>query len=278
MPRREDVNRPHVASLTYKLESADPLLDFTATSFPSDVELGSFSGRVDDEKLTVTPREHFASPDDAMAALEPELRAWESYAEIVTGVRFTLGFTGARIIDLDAPEDARDESGYGTVRSELRIRYDIRNSPETFPSPPSFRFVETDALRRLRRVLRAQREGGYPLMGAAYDICTDLEVRYGQGDRREAARRLNVSRNVLRCLSKLSSSDDVVHRRALKTKPLAGPLSDDEATWVGQILGELVERAARIEANALPGSKLDVSSELRPLARRFQPWRAASSR
>ena len=241
-----------MASLTYTLKATDPVLDFTATSFPKEADLGRFSCRVEEEKLTAVPTEHYADPEDAAAALERELQAWESYAELVTGVRFAFSLEMVKVIDLDAPEDERDESGYSTVRSELRVRYNVKNSPEVFPDPPPFRYVETEVISRLKRVLRGQRDGGYPLLGAAYDILTDLVVRYGQGDSRDAAERLNVSHNVLQELSKLSASDDPVRRRALKDNPRGGPLTDDQVGWVSRLLPELVERAARIESNAPP--------------------------
>jgi len=277
LPRHEDLKRAHVASLTYRLKSVDPLLDFTGTPFPKDVELEHFSCRVDGEELTATPAQHFEEPEDAAAALEKCLQAWQSYGELITGVRFAFSRETVKVIDLDAPEEG-DRSGYSTVGMTLELRSTIKNSPEAFPDPPPFRYVETAAISRLKRVLRGQRDGGYPLLGAAYDILTDIQVRYGQGDLKEAARRLNVSREVLKRVSKLSSSDDPVHRRALKTQPLSGPLTDEEVTWVSRVLGELVERAARIEANAPPAPKLDRDTDLRPLPRPFQPPRAASSR
>jgi len=64
LPRHEDLKRAHVASLTYRLKSVDPLLDFTGTPFPKDVELEHFSCRVDGEELTATPAQHFEEPED----------------------------------------------------------------------------------------------------------------------------------------------------------------------------------------------------------------------
>jgi hypothetical protein len=248
MPRREEVQRPRVASLTYRLEAADPLIDFTATAFPSEVRLGGFSCRFEGERLIAAPTEHYSDPEDAADALEGELQTWASYSEIVSGVR--LAFERETVHDLDEPEDERDQSGYSTVRSTLRVPYNVLNSPEVFPEAPPFRFVETEAITRLRRVLRGQRSGDYPLLGAAEDIRTDLEVRYGDGNSDVAADRLNVSHAVLGELGMLCTSDDPVHRRALKSNPRAGPLSEDEVGWVTRLLPELVERASRVESRA----------------------------
>jgi hypothetical protein len=60
----------------------------------------------------VASREHFADPDDAAAALESELRRWESYAGNVTGVRFAFSRQTVKVVGLDAPEEERDGSGY----------------------------------------------------------------------------------------------------------------------------------------------------------------------
>ncbi len=254
-------NNPRVASLTYQLRAKDPLLDFTLTAFPKDADVGTFNCRVDGETMIALPQEHFDSPDDAIAAIEPELRAWETYAEIVTGVRFGFSFAEAKIVDLDAPPETLERSGHSRVRLTLEGSYNINHSPEDFPDPPPFRLVETEAIRRLKRVLRGERDGGYPLLGAAYDIYTDLVIRYGDGDPKEAARHLNVSCKVLTQLSKLCSSNDPVHRRALKKEgSRVGPLTDDQVRWIRQLLPEIVERAARIEANAPSGPKLTRAS------------------
>jgi len=260
MPRREEVQRPRVASLTYRLEAADPLIDFTATAFPSEVRLGGFSCRFEGERLIAAPTEHYSDPEDAADALEGELQMWASYSEIVSGVRLAFERETVRVLDLDEPEDERDQSGYSTVRSALRVRYNVMNSPEVFPEAPPFRFVETEAITRLRRVLRGQRSGEYPLLGAAEDIRTDLKVRYGGGNSDVAANCLNVSHGVLRELGRLCASNDPVHRRTLKSTPRAGPLSDEEVGWVRRLLPELVERAARIEASAPPAPYLTKDS------------------
>src|SRR5215208_5803031 len=75
----EPPDRPQVASLTYRLEPIGGLLDFTLTNFPKDVEVGSFDCRVERDKLTAVPQRSFSTIEEASAALEPLLRAWETH-------------------------------------------------------------------------------------------------------------------------------------------------------------------------------------------------------
>jgi len=246
------MNDPHVAGLTYRIDPVDDLLDFTGTSLPEAFDVGAFACRVEAGKMVVTPTEHFSSVEEATAVLEPKLRAWEVWGEIVSGARFAFVQSSTQVVDRDPPPDVISEEGASTftVRSDLKIAYNIMWSPDGFPAPAPEWFTETEALSRLKGVLRRQREDRYPLLAAAYDILTQVHAHFGGGDRAKAARRLRVSAKVLTELSKLSAYNDPVHGRAVKRAGPPNPLTAEEEAFVKKALPALVERAAQAEGGA----------------------------
>ncbi|MEJ7656615.1 MAG: hypothetical protein WKF33_06275 [Thermoleophilaceae bacterium] len=259
------MNDPHVARLTYRIDPAHELLDFTATSLPAEFEVGTFACRVEEKEMIVTPREHFASEEEATAVLEPKLRAWEAYGEIVSGARFEFVQSAVQVVDRDPPPDVIAERGTSVtrVRSDLTIAYNIRWSPPNFPPPAPEWFVETEAVSRLKGVLRRQREGRYPLLAAAYDVFTQIKAHFGGGDEREAARVLNVSANVLAEVRKLSARNDPEHGRAVKQPDSPPkPITAEDEAFLKQALTALVEYAAHADGGA-PAESLLALGDLR---------------
>lgn len=247
------MNDPHVASLRYRIDPVHELLDFTGTSLPDEFKVGPFACRVEEAELIVTPREHFASEEEATAVLEPKLRAWEAYGEIVSGARFEFVQSSVQVVDRDPPPDTISERGTSVtrVRFDLEASYNVKWSPPSFPPPAPEWFAETEALSRLKGVLRRQREGRYPLLAAAYDVFTQLKTHFGGGDEREAARRLNVSSKVLIEVRKLSARDDPEHGRAVKEPDSSPePITAEDETFLKRALTALVERAAHAEGGA----------------------------
>ena len=74
------MNAPHVEYLTYRLET-DETLEFEGPP-PLEKERNALRLRLAGDVLTVWPKEHYASKEEAREAIEPYLRAWESFEAI----------------------------------------------------------------------------------------------------------------------------------------------------------------------------------------------------
>ena len=92
------MNDPHVESLEYKLET-DDTLRFDNPD-PLEGDAGRFTYRLADSVLTVTMKDHYATEEEARAAVYRFVRAWELDYALEHGRRaLWFTFTRSSIID-----------------------------------------------------------------------------------------------------------------------------------------------------------------------------------
>ena len=164
MKQAESKNDPHVKALHYWV------LHGTGISYdgadPRTQDDDCKSVEVSDGRLTVSPKIHYATEEEAKKAFEPFIRNWEFDAAVEYGsAAFSLKYLGADIVDRNpAPTSAGDAQlstrGYigavtGTAQATLLMG--------SYPTPPSAPLLDVDAayvqrmLSQLDRYLETQK-------------------------------------------------------------------------------------------------------------------------
>jgi hypothetical protein len=179
---------PRVTGLTYDVV----WLTGASQVVPARQELvlGDFDCVLDGATLTATPRGTYHSDVEAEAALEPHLRAWELELELDRGYRMEFRFsTSSAVADNDDGEATHHflrarMSATAAVSAELSVH-------ATLPGPTGVYRASALTERYVNR-LRDMREEREKVPAAAYWFVTDLEDKFGNGDRGAAARALSV--------------------------------------------------------------------------------------
>ena len=108
------MNDPHAVALNYRIEHAS-WVDWS-TAKPLVLHENAFSVRVEDMRVRFLMREHHATEDDARAAVEDYLRAWELDAALQHGPdAFELRFVRSKIEDRNpTPGAVHTQAGSAT--------------------------------------------------------------------------------------------------------------------------------------------------------------------
>ena len=236
------MNDPHVEALQYRLvvgrnvdyNGAEPLQQIT----------DDFEFRLDGNTVVFQLKKHYATADDARAAVEQYVRAWD----ILIGIEYDpedlrLVYEHADIIDR-SPEKNDGKtinlhahiSAHGVVSDSVTIhvsRGKYPPLPEDFSASPD---AETMYLR-----YKSYRQNRETLTSMAYMCLTVFQA--SAGGRKEAARQYNIDREVLDTLGRLSSTKG--SPREVRKFPKAGafePLSPKEREWIVQVVKAIIRR------------------------------------
>jgi len=197
---------------------------------------------LEDGILAVGPSDHFANEEDARAAIEPFLRAWEIDADLRLGVgaiRFTS--TRSEILDRDPPPPGTPQSlaisaaarGMAVASASLHITRGV------YPQPPARFQITADVAIAHRRWLRYH-DGREPLQSMAYFVLTLLEDM--AGGRGQAGRVFAIDVAVLKTMGRLSAEgDEETARKLQRGKALRG-LTGAEKDWLEQAVKLLIRR------------------------------------
>ena len=218
------------------------------------VEIDGFRLLLEDDILIVEPDCHFASEQQARAVLDDILASWEIDVAMNYGEReIAFVFESSEIMDRDPPTPGSPlvlqvKSAVlvsGAVHATLSV------TRGKYPPPPKLFRITPDTETLWHRFER-YKNGHQPLPATAYFCITVLEGIFG--DRTEAARSCNISRNVLRTLAKLSTEKgDAVSARKYPRKGSPVPHSAVEITWMEAALKAIVRRLGEInQATTLP--------------------------
>ena len=88
------MNDPHVTALYYRVEHDDSVDDDNAVPLDHEGEMSTV--HLEKRELTVRPKEHYASAQEAREALDGFIRNWEFDAGVEAGTRqFELKYVDA---------------------------------------------------------------------------------------------------------------------------------------------------------------------------------------
>jgi hypothetical protein len=229
------VKDPHVESLFYRLET-DAGLQFGDPK-AIDYETPAFDLRLEDGRLTVTMKEHYAPADEARYAVKPFLDAWEIDWALRKGGRREMRFVyeNANVVDRQPrPSDATlitiETRDMLMIGSEAHVVLSV----PAYPIPPSAFRVSPDVETLFNRYEQYV-QGREPLAGMAY-ACFTFIVKNMYTSRGEASKKLNISDPVLKELGRLAGG------KGERKYPTAGPYSGHEKAWLEVAIRLLIRR------------------------------------
>jgi hypothetical protein len=257
------MNDPHVESLTYNIIAGEGI-EFDNPE-PLEHKWNSFFFKLENGIMTVTPKDHFSTKEEARAAVEPYLDAWEFEHALRNGRRnVTFKYTDAKIIDLKPPAPGDTLFVYtGNIVLVSEVHADVIALWNKYPDPPTvFTSVPPDAeslWNRFERYLN-NRE---PLHGMAYFFVTVLEAASAERPPRQSKKRLEASKKyrieyeVIDTLGESSSTrgDTNTGRKFGST-----PLRAIEEVWMEAVVRAIIRRVAErrltSDAASLPWIKM----------------------
>ena len=206
------MNDPHVETLYYRVEHDDSLDYTNADPMEHDDNLThvEISGR----QVTIRPKEHYATVEEAKAAVEPFVRQWEFGSTLESGSRaFTLRFSTAEVIDLnplpDPPGVIRANAGPIVAHVTISTARG-RVGKKSYPNPPSGPVLNPDAPEVIVMLARLDRyhQRRTTLPDTANFCLTVLEdsVLDARGRRRQVSREYNIAMEVLDRVGNLAST------------------------------------------------------------------------
>ena len=221
---------------------------------------------MEDKKARFTFKEHHATEEEARAAVEEFIRAWEFDAALQRGANaFTLRFHHADI------EDRNPTPGAFTV-SAMPVTFSFRTgkaisvvSPPSYPAPPSMALkVSPDVQSMHDRFLRYL-EGRETLAGMAYFCLTVLEASTGKykGARRAAAVQHGIDRAVLEEIGRLSSTKGGTDAR--KATGIGHAIDHKERLFLEAATKAIIRRTAEVAANPGASHNTITFSDLPPV-------------
>jgi hypothetical protein len=254
------MNDPHVEWLVYRLETAATLV--FQNPEPREDDTSSFHLRLEDGRLTVTMKDHYASVEEARRAVWPFLDAWELDWALSHHGRREMKFTyeSHKLVDRDPPPLGASQTiqpfavecvatvGVPTVVVGQR----------SYPPPPSAFRVSPDVETLWDRYERSML-GREPLQGMGYFCLSSIEATYGgaSNKRQATATALGVHVDVLGKIGELTSTrGDAQTARKGST---SGPLTDAQTEWLKAAIREIIRRAGMLAAGSAPSRQLTMA-------------------
>ena len=257
------MNDPHVTALHYWVEHEDSVDYDNAAPLDYEDELGTV--HLEKRELTVRPKEHYASAQEAREALDGFIRNWEFDAAVEAGTRqFGLQYVDAEIIDRnpEPPQPGVVTVSAGPVRFRIEVsRPRVRIGKPKYPSPPESQRLDSGnppALAMLSRLDRYH-QGRETLAATSYFCLTVMEdsaqVAKGATDARKAVKDYyGISVKLQRSVAALSSKKGGDEAR--KAEGLQQEFTDEERRFLLAAVKAFTRRVAEKAAN--PRNDLDM--------------------
>jgi hypothetical protein len=233
------MNDPHVESLTYRIYKRDTV-DFDKAE-PRVINGQGFTITINDYKAVATMTDHFASVEEAHAAVEPVLERWQFWDDLHERNELRFELVDHKTIDRKPTPGAYHiaaGTGYFKLSAELEMEGHV--SRGTWPEPPPDIMLSPDALTLRDRWIRYH-EGRETLLSAA-NFALTVVLANGPG-RRNAATNYNIQEKVLSKLGELAANRGG-NEEARKADGRGRPLSSSERSWIDAAFKALVIRVA----------------------------------
>lgn len=257
------MNDPQVESLEYLLNIVDETISNKAP--PLTYETDKFSLHLESDKLLVNLHQHFATVKEARNCVEEFLRAWEVKVALQSGKKeFFFQFVDASVIDR-APSDSNNSTVDNVVAAKISMTaLAVKESTERkkYPEPPRHFHLSPDAETLWNRYER-YKQGREPLFSMAYFCLKLLETRGSEfvkmegNSKKKAAKKYNVSKDVLKELGKLSAERGS-EETARKYSPNLKPATAAEKRWTEKAICAIIKQVGIYDGGNTP-EKLTMS-------------------
>jgi hypothetical protein len=230
---------PHVESLFYRIKHNDGV-DYARAS-PLEHREPGFSVRIENGSAQIDMTDHHAAVQDARAAVEPFLRAWELAAALKFGPgEFQFDYERANIVDRKPGPGAMIQAEAAMITlTGMEARALIGRG--NYPAPPAgvARDAAVDLMFDRYCMLR---EGRTTLPDAANYCLTMLER--SAGNRKAASKRYAIAATVLNTLGLLAASKG--GKEARKAHAAHAEFTPSERNWLTKLIPIIIQRAAEV--------------------------------
>ena len=261
---------PHVEALIYMVESDRPVTYKDATSV--EFERPTFRVKLEDERAQFELKEHYATPGEACAVVQPFIEQWEFEEALRIGPgQFALSFDRAVVVD------RQPTPGVHSVSADPITWHFESPTPQVtlskpYPQPPSkdaMDIHDPDVQTMLHRYV-GYRQGHEYLPSMAYFCLTMLEYRFAKGKRKKAARHFRVHSDVLNKIGSLTGDTAGKGgrdgRKAVDNVGIPEDLTWEERRWLEQATKHLILQAARVAAETDDDIPTMTLADLPPLS------------
>ena len=266
------MNNPHVTALHFWVEHDDSVDYDNAETL--DYEDYLVKAHLEKSELTLRPKEHYASAEEAREALEGFIRNWEFDAGVEAGTRqFELKYVDADIIDRNPkpPQPGVVTASASPVRFRVEIsRPRVRVGKPNYPSPPERPQLDSSNPTALAMLSRLDRyhQGRETLAAMAYFCLTVMwdsaKVARGTTNAMKATgEHYAISNKVQRKVSYLSTRKG--GNEARKGEGLQQDFTEDERKFLLAAVQAFTRRVAERAANPATELKRITLVDMPPL-------------
>ena len=235
---------PRVKALHFVVEH-NRSIDYSGAR-PLSLEEPSFGVSVEDGKVRFAMRDHQATEEEALAAVNEYIAAWEFEAAMEHGPGlFRLRFDCADIDDRD-PSTGKVSPRLRPIRNHVSVRDDVEVTlgKGRYPSPPATALALTPDVRSMHERYLGYWERREPLASMAYFCLTVLASPWGSRRRKRAAGHYGIDEPVLGKLGELTSEKGGAGARKAQGVPLE--YTSNEARFLEEAVKAIIRRAAEV--------------------------------
>ena len=269
------MNDPHVEALHYWVEHDDSVDYDNAT--PLEYEDDLVNVHLDKREVTLRPKEHYASAEEARDALEAFIRNWEFEATVeARSTHFQLKYLDAKVIDRNPTPPP---PGVIAVSAQpVRFMFNLpaargRVGKPKYPSPPDSLMLNSNnptALAMLHRLDRYH-QGRETLAAMTYFCLTVLgdsvPATKGTTEARKAVRdHYYISADLQRRVAGLSSEKGGAEAR--KADGIKQDFTEEERAFLVAAVKAFTRRVAEKAANPTTELKMITLADLPHLPKR----------
>lgn len=230
------MNDPHVDALVYKIKNRRAI-DYRGEELLDDDEK-DFSVHVKDDQVRFAMKTHYATAEEARAAVREYIERWEFDAALEKGPgKFSLEFVKPEIVDRNpSPGVTEFRAGGFTATANLHV---IRKH---YPRPPRPDFTITPAVKSMYKRLGDYDRDKKELGGRAYFCLTVIE-KEARG-RKQAAENYGIDLEVLSKIGYLCNNKG--GSQARKGKGVEDEFTPQETRFLEEAMMVMIRRAAEV--------------------------------
>lgn len=240
---------PHIESLIYSVKPSE-FVEYENPP-PLKFETDIFEGTLENHVLTCSMKAHFPTENEARAAIEGTLRAWEIDAALRRGrPDIAFVFQKSALVDRNPSKDRRGNQVVFSASLKVSGTYHLVVKTGLYPPPPQSFYVTPD-VEALWTRYEGYLRGREPLLPMAYFCLTVIEAAHS--GRANTAKQLNVEEAILRKMGELTSTrGDPSTARKMRPQSTKQPLSGAENTWLEEALKALIRQLAEVHSSTSP--------------------------
>ena len=233
----------HVVSLFFKITLEDGVT-FQSTPILK-YENDLFSLHLEENILTIKPKLHYASQEEARKEITPFLRAWQLDDALRMGkITFRFEYKDAEIVDLNPSRSGEPKAILVGFSDLIAVADTVTVVVPRLEFPrPSGSFSTSPDVETLWHRYERYAKGYEPLPGMAYFCLTLLEARGGTRD--GASSKFKISKDILDKLGELTTKHgdpSVARKYPRKTQPK--PFTPAEVAWIQASVRAIIRRVA----------------------------------